>query len=79
MKGLLTGHQLFLFTKLFTNIKHILPQKENLLIETLRLVVTDTGGLETPYCVEDYTLKGEERWGWSSRISLREEGKYLFL
>ena len=41
--------------------------------------MTNTAGLETPYCVEDYTLKGEEKWGWSFKISLCEEGTYLCL
>ena len=51
MKCLLTGHQLFLLTELFTNIKNILPHKENLVIETRRLVVTNNGGLETPHYI----------------------------
>ena len=79
MKGLLTGHQLFLLNKTFTNIKNILPHKEKLVIETLRLFVTDTGDLETPHCVEDYRPKRENRWGWSFHLSLFEEGTYLCL
>ena len=50
-----------------------------MVIKNLRLVVTDTGGLETPHYVEDYTIKGEDRWGWSFHLSLREEGTYLSL
>ena len=61
----------------FHQYKNILPQKENLVIETLRLVVTDTGGLETLYCVESYTLKGEEMWGWSFHLYLCGKRTYL--
>ena len=32
-----------------------------------------------PHYVEDYTIKGEDRWGWSFHLSLCEEGTYLSL
>ena len=79
IKGLLTGHQLFLLTNLFSNIKNILPHKENLVIETLRFVVTDTGGLETLHYVEDYTIKVEGMLGWSFHLFQCEERTYLSL
>ena len=63
LEGLLSAQTVFLLTTLFQDVKNILPNKECLTIETLRLVVTDTPGWETPHFVENYNNKVEDRWG----------------
>lgn len=79
LEGLLSSQTVFLLTTLFQDVKKLLPNKDCLTIETLRLVVTDTPGLETPHFVENYTNKGEDRWGWTFHLSLCEEGTHLSL
>ena len=75
----MSAQTVFLLTTLFQDVKNILPNKECLTIETLRLVVTDTPGWETPHFVENYNNKVEEKWGWTFHLSLCEEGTHLFL
>ena len=79
LEGLLSAQTVFLLTTLFQDVKNILPNKECLTIETLRLVVTDTPGWETPHFVENYNNKVEDRWGWTFHLSLCEEGTHLSL
>ena len=67
-----------LFPKALRN-KLILPNKEFLDIETLHLIVTDYAGVDTPQYIEDYHIKGKERWGWNFHLSLCEEGTQLSL
>ena len=75
----MSAQTVFLLTTLFQDVKNLLPNKEWLTIETLRLVVTDTPGWETPHFVENYNNKVEEKWGWTFHLSLCEEGTHLFL
>ena len=79
LEGLLSAQTVFLLTTLFQDVKNILPNNEWLTIETLRLVVTDTPGWETPHFVENYNNKAEEKWGWTFHLSLCEEGTHLSL
>ena len=53
LEGILTAQPLFLLQTLFAEVKNVLPNKDNLAIQTLRLLVTDTPGWETPHFVED--------------------------
>ena len=75
----MSAQTVFLLTTLFQDVKNLLPNKECLTIETLRLVVTDTPGWETPHFVENYNNKVEDRWGWTFHLSLCEEGTHLSL
>ena len=79
LEGILTTQSVFLLQTLFAEVKNILPNKDNLVLQTLRLLVTDAQGWETPHFVEDYQIKGKEHWGWSFHLSLCEEGTFLSL
>ena len=58
---MLTKHPLFLLETLFLEVKQVLPHKENLGIEALRLLVTDAPGWEITHTVECYSIKAKER------------------
>ena len=79
LEGILTTQSVFLLQTLFAEVKNILPHNNNLVVQTLHLLVTDTQGWETPHFVKDYQIKGKERWGWSFHLSLCEEGTFLSL
>ena len=79
LEGSLTADTVFVLKTLFEEVKSILPNKEFITIETLRLVVTDTPGWEVPHFAEHKGLKAENRWGWTFHLSLCEEGAHLFL
>ena len=63
LEGLLSAQTVFLLTTLFQDVKNLLPNKDCLTVETLRLGVTDTPGWETPHFAENYNNKVEARWG----------------
>ena len=75
----MTAETVFVLKALFEEVKSILPNKEFITIETLRLVVTNTPGWEVFHFAKHRGLKVEHRWGWSFHLSLCEEGAHLFL
>ena len=76
---MLSEQTIFVLKTLFVKLKELLPNHKNFTLHTVRLVVANKVSIERPHWVEDFRLKGEERWGWTFHLSLCAEGTSISL